>query len=867
MKVLKRTLTGTTSEEPRAYELRHRELARRAAADGMVLLKNEGGLLPLSKGEPLALYGAGACFTIKGGTGSGDVNSRETVSIWRGLKAAGFKITTEPWLSEYEAAYTRARLAWKEELWSKARTFGDGLGTNFFDVYASNPFPIPCGELPARKLAGDDASTAVFVLSRTAGEGSDRKCREGDYLLTGGETKFLQQACSLYDRVVLVLNTGGLIDLGFLDCEWAGNLASILYLHQPGMEAGNALADVLSGKVSPSAKLTDSWALAYSDYPNAETFSRNNGNVDSEEYTEGIYVGYRYFDTFMKSVRYHFGFGLSYTTFELRQLGVFSSGLGTREPQIGVKLSVRNVGNFSGREVVQIYASCPQEGMEKEFRRLVGFEKTRLLAPGEAEEVEVKFPLYALASFNEKEAAWQMERGQYVLLAGNSLNTSEACGVLTVTQDLLFAKLENVCVLQKTLAELAQDRETALQIQARRAKLLEFCQLEKKPELFLSEGAVLLEMVQYGGAPTGISKEAWSFVDQLSEEQLVKLATGDLKKGQGALDGQLVAGNEGDSQIGSAGVAVPGSAAETSDCAAPLGLPGIVLADGPAGLRLNKTYRVLNGKPLPVPFIAALENGFLAEGKIPPELRGEVRYQFCTAFPTGTELAQSFDKELLKEVGKAVGEELVEFGVTLWLAPGMNLHRNPLCGRNFEYYSEDPLVSGLCAAMVTKGVQAVPGVGATIKHFACNNQEENRMHSDSIVSERALREIYLKGFEIAVREAEPFAIMTSYNLVNGIHSANNCDLCTKVARDEWRFGGVIMTDWTTTMQGDSCTASGCIKAGNDLIMPGAESDHEDLRAGLASGALKIEELKRSVARLVETALKSRFCQKALGDVP
>ena len=250
----------------------------------------------------------------------------------------------------------------------------------------------------------------------------------------------------------------------------------------------------------------------------------------------------------------------------------------------------------------------------------------------------------------------------------------------------------------------------------------------------------------------------------------------------------------------------------------------------------------------------ALEGGFLCRNL--PESKGTVYYQYCTAFPVGTLLAQTFDTDILFQVGRAVSEELREFGVTLWLAPGMNIHRDPLCGRNFEYYSEDPLLSGLSAAAITDGVQSIRGFGTTIKHFACNSQEDNRKGSDSILSERALREIYVKGFEIAVKRSHPFAIMTSYNLINGVHAANNYDLCTKLARNEWGYKGLIMTDWTTTLDDPACTASGCIKAGNDIVMPGTEEDHKDIEKALDKGEIDIKDLKRSVARLVNIVLKS-----------
>ena len=334
--------------------------------------------------------------------------------------------------------------------------------------------------------------------------------------------------------------------------------------------------------------------------------------------------------------------------------------------------------------------------------------------------------------------------------------------------------------------------------------------------------------------------EAAELTAKLSTEQLIMLATGDPEKGQG-------------DSLGSAGVSVPGAAGETSSCALKEGIANIVLADGPAGLRLNQKVDVLDGKARLMPFEASLEHGLFAEetGE-----QGEARYQFCTAVPVGTLLAQTWDLELLEEIGVLIGDEMRRFGVTLWLAPGMNIHRNPLCGRNFEYYSEDPLLTGRMAAAITRGVQSLPGCGATIKHFCCNNQEDNRMQRDSVLSERALREIYLKGFEIAIAEAHPWSIMTSYNLVNGIHSANSADLCTRVAREEFGFDGFIMTDWTTTEQGDDCTAAGCILAGNDMVMPGQFSDHESIRRALKSGALKEEQLRACVERIVRVILKS-----------
>ena len=364
---------------------------------------------------------------------------------------------------------------------------------------------------------------------------------------------------------------------------------------------------------------------------------------------------------------------------------------------------------------------------------------------------------------------------------------------------------------------------------------------EKLPVVELYADSYDIEFVEFRKNSQIYEKEAMDFVETLSEEELIDLAAGDPGKAQG--------GN-----LGAAGISVPGSAGETHRCAVDKGLASIVLADGPAGLRLMKYYHVDNGQIISMPFEFSLEGGLFYDNT--KELPGERYYQYCTAIPVGTLLAQTWDQQLIQKVGAMIGTEMNHFGVTLWLAPGMNIHRNPLCGRNFEYYSEDPYVAGTIAAAMTNGVQSNYGCGTTIKHFACNNQEDNRMGSDSVVSERTLREIYLKGFEIAVKESQPLSIMTSYNLINGVHAANNYDLCTEIARNEWGFRGMIMTDWTTTEVDDSCTAAGCMRAGNDLVMPGCMGDHENLKKELADGTLKRADLKACIARLVSVIWRS-----------
>lgn len=819
-----RTFSGTTNPEIQPWETEHRKLARRAATEGIVLLKNKEGILPLKAGSTVALYGAGAGKTIKGGTGSGDVNEREKVSICQGMKNAGFQITTEDWINSYDKIYDQARQDWKKDILSRT---GEGANTmDFFSVYSTTPFIMPAGDPIRKPTKGENTDTAIYVLSRIAGEGADRTADKGDYYLKDEEYEMLADICAYYRDVIVVINAGAQVDLSFMD-EFE-NIKALLTIVQPGMEGGNAFADVVSGKVTPSGKLTDTWAYKYEDYPNSETFSHNNGNVETEVYKEGIYVGYRYFDTFDVPVRYGFGYGLSYTEFEISDYSLES----VNDGKIKVSAQVKNIGEVSGKEVVQIYVSLSGGILEKEAHRLAAYAKTSELKPGESEKVSLEISVDQLTSYDEKRAAWILENGLYGIWIGNSLASAKLCGGVKLDKEVLFRQVKNLFPLKQELEEMVQEagnttaRERAAEQQAQKENLTV---VELHAEDFTTE------VVEYKKNNALYEKEAMDFVDTLSEEELIDLAAGDPGKAQG--------GN-----LGAAGISVPGSAGETHRCAIDKGLASIVLADGPAGLRLMKYYHVNEGSIVTMPFEFSLEGGLFYDDS--RELPGERYYQYCTAIPVGTLLAQTWDEKLIREVGAMIGTEMEHFGVTLWLAPGMNIHRNPLCGRNFEYYSEDPYVAGTIAAAMTEGVQSNYGCGTTIKHFACNNQEDNRMGSDSVVSERTLRELYLKGFEIAVKESQPMSIMTSYNLINGVHAANNYDLCTDAARNEWGFKGMIMTDWTTTEIDEKCTASGCMRAGNDLVMPGCFGDHDNMHRELAAGTLDMEDLKACIARLV-----------------
>ena len=823
--------SGTKSSAETGRERKNRAIARKAAAEGFVLLKNEG-LLPFEEGSVIALLGS-AGHIIKGGTGSGDVNQRDVVNIDAGLRNAGVTLTTENWLADFDRRYHDARIAWRDSILG-TETGADS--TSVFNNYAEKTFRMPDG----REITDGDvegAQAAVYVISRVAGEAADRKAEKGDYYLTEKETADLQWLDKKGIPTVLILNAGGPVEL--TEVSELPSVKAILFISQPGQEGGNAAADVLLGKAAPSGKLTDTWAKQYRDYPNAETFSYLSGDTSQEFYREGIYVGYRYFDSFGVKPLFPFGYGLSYAQFEIKAGSVKADGCGVEVP-----FTVTNTGDqYAGKEVVQVYITCPQTGIHKEYQRLGGFVKTPLLAPGERCEGSIAIPAKQFASFDEEKSAWIAEAGKYGLWIGNSSVNTELAAVLAVQKEAVLEEVPHICPMQEWLPEMQRpdgvlDREAAWHAQAAETGIPEipFAPTpEKKP-------------LPYGDS---ISQEAKRISIRAEIEELLPLFYGEMSKGQGA--------------IGAAGIKVPGSAAETSGALEKkYRIAPVVLADGPAGLRLNKNYDVdkETDEVIPEGFLTSLEGGFFAAEQTAERENAEHWHQFCTAFPVGTLLAQSFNTALAEEVGRAVAEEMGEFHVGWWLAPGMNIHRNPLCGRNFEYYSEDPLVSGVIAAAITHGVQSLPGTGTTIKHFACNNQEDNRMLSDSIVSERALREIYLRGFEIAVKTSQPMCIMTSYNLLNGIHTANSYDLCTQAARKEWGFAGVIMTDWTTTMHEGGSIPWKCIAAGNDIIMPGDTVDEVSIKEAAASGELSEEVIRKSAERIINMILRTNSYKDA-----
>lgn len=912
MKINEFTRTGTTSEEISEREQRHRILAREAAEESIVLLKNDG-VLPLPTGIPVALFGAGAGLTIKGGTGSGDVNVRHSVSIYDGFTLARVRVTSKDWIEDYEERYELARQAWKKQILDECG--GSTDGQLFFDTYTSHAFEMPEGR-PIEDTDVQDAKTAVYVISRVAGEGSDRHLAKGDYYLTDHELEDLRVLATLVEKIVIVINAGAPIDLTAL--ETMPEVKAILFMGQAGEEGGNACARILLGFVNPSAKLTATWAKHYMDYPGAMEFSDVRAQLNEDNaygaaetidrdallarsrYEEGIYVGYRYFDSFGVTPRYHFGHGLSYTSFVLTAEAPRAAADGLYIP-----VTVENTGNpYAGKEVVQVYAACPQpavisgeDGVKaaasgepaetlaedagnggagvkasaqakveaKEYKRLVAFRKTRLLAPGEQETMTLHVDGRALASFrtdyDAAHGAWVIEAGRYAIFVGSSSEESrlQLAGVVEVAEEKVLEIVPHICPVKD-----ADFHECAAPVES----------LRRKTQAWSDTWATMKQAAQQGKRIAGLcGKLGWTqalgeTVWAPGEEPVFRNAQDDLDRMAHAIASALEVKDlipllmgEFDmhaSALGSAGQRVPGTAGETSRSLEELlHVPGISMADGPAGLRLSRSYLVerATGEKLSTGIEANFENGFFASEPAEPE-KYERWYQFTTAWPVGTNLAQTWNEELLGAVGRATGIEMEEFHVAWWLAPGMNIQRNPLNGRNFEYYSEDPLLSGKMAAAITKGVQTLPGVGTTVKHFACNNQENNRMGVDAVVSERALREIYLRGFEIAIKESQPMCIMTSYNEINGVHSANNADLCTEIARREWHFQGVIMTDWATTLDFGGADAAGCVAAGNDLIMPGATSDLENIEQAYAEGRLNEADIRSCAERVLNIVLRT-----------
>jgi len=830
-----------------AYETAHFNQIREAAPECMVLLKSDGSF-PLKETGKLALYGSGARHTLKGGTGSGDVYVRTFKNIEECLEEEGFTITTKDWLDGYDRAREEAHEAFLDAC--RQRIAAEGP-LAILDVMGE-VMPEPEYELPLET----EAPAAVYVLSRVCGEGSDRKDIKGDFRLTDSEIRDIGYLARHAGKFLLVLNTGGVVDLAPV----ADKVKNLLLLSMPGMAVAESFADVLLGRQNPSGKLTATWSSDYS-------FVRDFGCPDDTRYAEGIYSGYRGFDMFEKQCLFPFGFGLSYTTFQTEITEVTLDG-----SRLTVMASVTNTGDCAGKEVVQVYVSVPQGKLDHPLRELAGFAKTPLLQPGETALVPVEAELTFLASYDRARHVRFLEQGEYLIFAGCSLTQSGPVARIRVPEEQLLeetAPLEREPDLEDpavTVPETWQTMRRSCEEDAALTRLTLRC---RKPEAPDSHPA---ESVSGGRLP----RPAESLSDAHSARPAESLSDArSARPAEGLSDEQLahlcVGGYQGEgskSVLGNAGFAVAGAAGQTTGLYEELGIPSLVMADGPAGLRIAKTYGLdEKGIYAEDQSVNADMRAILPESVAhslgldrKAEERGGRHYtQYCSAIPVGTALAQSFNTDLAEAMGDLVGEEMERFGIHLWLAPALNIQRYPLCGRNFEYYSEDPLISGRMAGAVTRGVQAHPGCGTVIKHFCANNQETNRFHSNSVLSERTLRDLYLKGFELAVKESRPACVMSSYNLLNGEHTSQSSDLLRGVLRGEWGYDGLIMSDWVIATgrpnphKYPSACASKCVRAGNDLMMPGGPADIDDIADAMQAGALTREDLIRSASRVIALA--------------
>lgn len=796
------------------YEKKHLSLLRSHLAECTVLLKSNGDF-PLRAPCKIAAYGSGVRGTIKGGTGSGEVNSRYFVNVEQGLENAGFTVTTKDWMDAYATVYKQARKDFIAKL--KAEAKAKKVNPTIYGM--GRIMPEPDYALP---LDGE-GDVAIYVLSRISGEGNDRDAVKGDVKLSETEKRDILTLNRKHSKFMLVLNVGGVVDLSEVQ-----EVKNILILSQLGVESGDALADILLGKQNPSGKLTATWS-AWEDYATIGSFGAHNDT----RYCEGIYVGYRYFDSLGKKALYPFGYGLSYTRFANKTDSVELSGTA-----VTVKATVTNIGSFSGKEVVQTYVSAPDGKLDKPYQELAGFAKTSELACGASEQVTITFDIRDVASYDGSRAAYVLEAGKYIVRVGNSSVNSAIAAVIELENEAIVKQVRNTCG-KPDFNDWKPEKRIAEAISA------------NVPVLKISD--IQAENVVYD-APEAVDEA----VKNLTDEQLIYANIGAFDPKGGML-----------SIIGNASANVAGAAGESTSMLKDKGFPALVMADGPAGLRLTREFyrdekgahgvgaaglpeSILEFMPSIVRWVTKLLGGKREAPK-----GAKVEYQYCTALPIGTAMAQSWNLEFAKKCGDIVGDEMERFGVHFWLAPALNIHRSILCGRNFEYFSEDPYVSGKFASAVTQGVQAHRGCGVTIKHYCANNQESNRYGNNSQVSERAMREIYLKGFGICVREAQPHAVMSSYNLLNGIHTAERRDLCQDVLRSEFGFRGVVMTDWVVggSVMNSKADIYPTVKphmvamAGGDLFMPGGKQDYDDMKKAIFEGNLTRQQLMVNATRV------------------
>lgn len=793
------------------------DLVRCAAAEGTVLLENSG-ILPLKPGK-VALFGAGAQGTMYCGTGSGYVFTSHPVTVAEGLKKAGFTLTSAAWLercANHEKAVNKAdrTLTALDRKWSGVT------------ILAQEP------EITPADLQAAAAPTAIYIIRRNAGECNDRKAEPGDYYLTDRETRNLTAVAAAFPHTVVVLNTC-VIDMNFL--HQIPGIDAALYIGLGGMEAGNALADVLTGQVDPSGRLTDTLAKRYEDYPTAGHFADQDGSQLHPLYREGIYVGYRYFDSFGVEPLYPFGYGQSYGAYRMECLDAAADW-----KAVTLRVRVTNIGQHAGRQVVQLYASAPAGRLDKPFQELKAFGKTRRLQPGESQDLSLRLATESLASFDSAASAWVMEPGDYLLRVGAHSRDTFVAATLSLDGEAVTRQVTDCLALEEPLEELRAPGRQAepaqgirLQLQAKDCVTVD--NRSRQPHTvttWVPQGTTYFSAVNDNpyhtpnycpevtqpvrNCPNSTLYDVRAgrvtmpeFVASLPDEVLVRICTGILEETKYPIPARTQYKLR-------PGKGARSSGNTTAQYEKSLGIPSASLFDGPAGMH--------------------------AIGRA------------AGAFPVGMVLAQTWDPALQKQVGMAFAREMAEFHVTIVLGPGMNIHRDPLGGRSFEYYAEDPFLSGVTASAFTLGVQADGRHGVAIKHFAANNQETQRAQAQNVVSPRALREIYLKGFEIAVRTARPMTVMTAYNGINGTNTSSRRDLITDVLRGEWGFSGYVMTDWNS--RSDKVLD---LQAGNDLIMGGYRAEKlldamvHKLPVFTADGAVE-EQVKNLYGGVIKTTL-------------
>lgn len=756
--------------------------ARQAVAEGQVLLLNQNHVLPLPKGSHVAVFGRMQLHYYKSGTGSGGmVNVNKVTGILEALEE-----------SEDVQVYESLVDVYRE--WEKDHPFDEGVG------WGNEPWSQEEMELNEALVeeAAEKNEYAIVILARTAGEDKDNKMLEGAYCLTSIEEDMLQKVRKSFAKMIVLLNTGNIMDMSFMD-QYRPD--AVMYVWQGGMIGGLGTVDVLTGKVCPSGRLSDTIAAQMSDYPADPYF----GGLEQNLYVEDIYVGYRYFESAAKSkVLYPFGFGLSYTTFSME-----ADGFSYAENQVSFVMKVTNTGSVAGKEVVQVYAKAPLGKLGKPARVLIDFKKTKELMPGECETLTFAIPTSVFASYNEVSTAgmpvgWVLEAGEYTIYAGGNVRDAYAVGSFTLDELQIVEECRSA--LAPTTA-FKRMKMTAANEHAEAAGVYEVA-MEEVPLRVVSpeekRNAELPESCEITGdrgiklADVKVGKATLDeFVAQLTEEELASIV-----RGEGMGSPKVTAGTA------AAFGGVTKSLLEK-------GIPCGCCDDGPSGMRLDSGMKAFS-------------------------------------LPNGTLLACTFNTQLNEELYAFTAVEMIKNRVDILLGPGMNIHRHPLNGRNFEYFSEDPLLTGKMAAAQVRGLKSA-GMTGSLKHFCGNNQETRRHTSNSIISERALREIYLRGFEIAVKEAKADAVMTTYGPVNGIWTSSNYDLVTDILRKQWGFEGVVMTDWWAYVcrEGDKPAKTDfatMVKAQNDLYMvcPDSEkNEHGDNTVeSLHDGSLTLGELQR-----------------------